>query len=160
MLNSGLRMLAYRPEFALETVKMWRASFQRALLIEEHNRFDDLLEHLNYFASLKPEQSTIVLDSADSRVIGLMTLSGSYLITLFVDVDCQNKGVGKHLLNEAKTRNPSGLSLHTLAKNRGAQAFYLSQGFTEIERGFASFDGNPWAQTQADLADIKYQWLG
>ena len=160
MLNPGLRLLAYRPEFALETVKMWRASFQRALQIEEHNRFDDLVKQLNYFASLKPERSTIVLDSADSRVIGLMTLSGSHLMNLFVHVDCQNQGIGKHLLNEAKTRSPRGLSLYTFVKNRRAQAFYLSQGFTEVERGFASYDGNPWAQTQADLADIKYQWQG
>lgn len=160
MPNSELPMLPYRSEFALETVKMWRASFQRALQIEEHNRFDDLMEHLNYFASLKPELSTVVLDPANSRVIGLMTLSGSQLINLFVHVDYQGLGVGRRLVNEAKVRSPEGLSLHTFANNPGAQAFYLSQGFKEIERGFASFEGNPWAKTVNDLADIKYQWQG
>lgn len=41
-------------------------------------------------------------------------------------------------------------------ENTGAQKFYLAQGFQEDERGFADFEGNPWASTKEDLADIKY----
>ena len=40
MHRENLKTIDYRREFGLETVKMWRLSFQRALGLQEHNRWD------------------------------------------------------------------------------------------------------------------------
>ena len=100
----------------------------------------------------------MTIDVRTSQIVGLLTLSGDALDHLFVHVDYQRAGIGKKLLDEAKARSPQGLTLYTFQRNTGAQQFYLSQGFVETARGFASFDGNPWAQSKSDLADIRYEW--
>ena len=105
-----------------------------------------------------PALSRVTMDVRTSQIVGLLTLSGDALDHLFVHVDYQRAGIGKTLLDEAKARSPQGLTLCTFQRNTGAQQFYLSQGFVETARGFASFDGNPWAQSKSDLADIRYEW--
>ena len=158
MHRENLKTIDYRREFGLETVKMWRLSFQRALGLQEHNRWDELSDQLAYFQDLDPALSRVTVDVRTTQVVGLLTLSGEKLDHLFVHVDYQRAGIGKTLLDEAKARSPAGLTLYTFQRNVGAQQFYLSQGFVETERGFASFDGNPWAQSKSDLADIRYEW--
>ena len=153
-----LAFVGYRPEYGLEVVKMWRRSFQRAMGIEEHNRLDELEGHLDYFAAVDSKDIQIALDTRASSVVGLMTLSDEELHHLFVHVDYQNCGIGSKFMARAKARKPLGLSLYTFQKNVGAQKFYLAHGFKEVQRGFADFEGNPWAKVKEDLADIKYHW--
>ena len=156
--DQNFQTIDYRREFGLETVKMWRRSFQRALGLEEHDRWGELSEQLNYFQHFDPALSRVTIDVRTSQIVGLLTLSGDALDHLFVHVDYQRAGIGKKLLDEAKARSPQGLTLYTFQRNTGAQQFYLSQGFVETARGFASFDGNPWAESKSDLADIRYEW--
>jgi len=137
---------------------MWRRSFQHALGIEEHNRWEELEGHLSYFKSFDSDAITIALDTKRSSVVGLMTLSDEQLHHLFVDVDYQGQGIGSTFINRAKSANPHGFCLYTFQKNARAQQFYLAHGFQEVERGYADFVGNPWAASNEDLADIKYQW--
>lgn len=155
---SELVFTGYRPEYGLETVKMWRRSFQRALGIEEHDRLDELTGHLDHFATFDPGTIRIALDSKTSSVVGLMTLSGGELHHLFVHVDYQGLGIGSKFISEAKAQSPSGIELYTFQKNTNAQRFYLARGFREVERGYADFEHNPWASSKEDLADIKYRW--
>ena len=156
--DQNFQTIDYRREFGLETVKMWRRSFQRALGLQERNRWGELSEQLNYFQHFDPALSRVIIDVRTSQIVGLLTLSGDALDHLFVHVDYQRAGIGKKLLDEAKARSPQGLTLYTFQRNTGAQQFYLSQGCVETARGFASFDGNPWAQSKSDLADIRYEW--
>lgn len=155
---SGLVFSAYRREYGLETVKMWRRSFQRAMGIEEHNRLEELEEHLDHFADFDPIAISVALDSRLGSVVGMMTLWDGELHNLYVHVDYQGRGIGSKFLSEAKSRSPTGIDLYTFQKNTGAQKFYLAHGFQEVRRGFADFQGNPWASAKEELADIKYRW--
>lgn len=148
----------YRPEYALEIVKMWRLSFQRALDIEVHNRFDDLSGHLDAFTRSYAANATVLMDTNTSEIVAFMSLRPGWVDQLYVHADRQGRGLGGQLLNQAKAESPEGLQLYTFQRNTGAQAFYLSQGFTEVERGFADFEGNPWATEKRELADILYAW--
>ena len=99
---------------------MRRLSFQRALGIQEHDRWGELSEQLNYSQHFDTAVSRVMIDVRTSQIVGLLTLSG-----------------------DAKARSPHGLTLYTFKRNTGAQQFYLSQGFVETARGFDSFDRNP-----------------
>ena len=153
-----VQCVEYRPEYGLEVVKLWRRSFQRAMGLPEQDRFEELSGHLDFFAGLDPAHHRLLMETDASRIVAFMSLAPGYLEHLYVDVEWQGRGLGTRLLNEAKTDAGAGIELHTFQLNTGAQAFYLSQGFREIERGFAAAADNPWATSAAQLADIRYRW--
>ena len=148
----------YQPEYGLETVKMWRRSFQQALGIEQHNRLEELADHLAHFKTFDPKSIQIALNTKTSEVVGLKTQEGQELHHLFIHVDYQGQGIGSRFINEAKNQSPSGINLYTFVLNPGAQRFYQHHGFQEVERGFANPEDNPWANNKQQLADIKYHW--
>ncbi len=153
-----IRGVGYRPEYGLEVVKLWRRAFQRAMGLSEQDPFEELDGHLDFFASLDPACHHLLIESDSSTIVAFMSLSPGYLAHLYVHVDWQGQGLGRRLLEQAKALSGRGLELHTFARNTSAQAFYLSQGFAEVERGFADIDDNPWATSRDQLADILYRW--
>jgi GNAT superfamily N-acetyltransferase len=160
MLSSQITIIDFDAAYALETVKMWRQSFQRAMGLEEHDRFSELEGQLKYFMGLDSSISKVAMDQACSKIVGLMTRSHEELLHLFVHVEHQGFGIGSRLLAAAKTLSPNGLTLYTFDKNSKAQLFYLSHGFVEVGRGYADFAGNPWARSKEELADVQSLWRG
>ncbi len=156
--GQNIELVPYKVEYAIELVKMWRRSFQRAMGLEEHNRSEDLHDQMNFFARIDPRKITVVADTVSGDLIGLMVQEGRELEHLYVHVDWQGMGVGSTLLNQAKAVSPGGLELFAFQKNKGAQAFYLSHGFREVRRGFAEPADNPWADSREQLADIRLCW--
>ncbi|MBT4162724.1 MAG: GNAT family N-acetyltransferase [Gammaproteobacteria bacterium] len=154
-----INFVEYRPEYGLETVKMWRQSFQRAMNLEEQNHIDELTDQLDYFSSISPASIQIAIDCRSSAVAGLMVLVSGKLDHLYVNVGYQGIGLGSKFLTEAKLRSPQGIELYTFQKNIRAQSFYKHHGFREVERGYADFESNPWASSKEELADIKYRWV-
>ena len=157
--GSAINVIDYKVEFALETVKMWRRSFQKAMGLEEQNNFDDLVGQLNFFSTIEPNKIRVAIDPNCSTIIGLLVLDGRELEQLYVHVNYQNQGIGSRLLNEARYISSECLELNTFQRNVGAQTFYDGQGFVEINRGYANRKDNPWAASKEDLADIRYRWL-
>jgi ribosomal protein S18 acetylase RimI-like enzyme len=153
-----IEIVAYRPEYGLEVVKMWRQSFQRAMNIQEQNHSDELSGQLNYFCTIDPTSIRIAIDCSSSTIAGLMVIASGELDHLYINVEYQGSGLGSRLLNEAKLESPQSIELYTFQKNSRAQVFYESHGFSEIERGYAELEGNPWASSKEELADIKYKW--
>ena len=151
-------LVDYRPEYALELVKMWRRSFQRAMGLAEQDNFGELNGQIDLLAAIDPARIHVAMDPGSSTVLGFMVLSGTRLDHLYVHVECQRLGLGTALLNLAKRKSPAGLELFSFQRNEVAQGFYIRRGFKEVERGFASFDDNPWATDREQLADIKFRW--
>ena len=139
---------------------MWRRSFQRSMGLKEQNSYEELRGQVDYFITLSEAYMRIAIRRATSKIVGFMVLENDYeLAQLYVDVDEQGKGYGSFLLNDAKKKSPEILELYTFQKNAGSQAFYLKQGFIEVERSSAKLENNPWASDINDLADIKYRWV-
>ena len=67
----------YRPEYALETVTMWRRAFQRAMGLAEHDPHDALADQLAYFGTIRPGTVRIAIDAASRAIVGMMVLDGS-----------------------------------------------------------------------------------
>jgi ribosomal protein S18 acetylase RimI-like enzyme len=87
----------------------------------------------------------------DETALGLLVLDGSKLDWLFVDPVAQSRGVGSALIEHAKARSPSGLTLWVFESNRRAQAFYERHGFVIVART----DG---AGNEEKAPDIRYAW--
>ncbi len=156
--TNDIELIDFSAAFATEVVKMWRRSFQRAMGLEEQNRLTELRGQVGFFLSLG-DKVTIAIRPASSKVVGFMAMENEFeLAHLYIDVEEQGKGYGSFMLNEARKRSPERLELFTFQKNSGAQAFYLKNGFVEVERGRADLENNPWTTNANDLPDIKYLW--
>ncbi len=158
MSSSKTQIQSYRVEYGLETVKMWRRSFQRAMGLEAQNRLSELVPQLDYFSTIEPASIRVAVEPEDAAIVGMMVLSGSALDHLYIHVDYQGCGLGSRFLRLAKEESPAGIELYTFQKNTGARKFYESHGFVEIERGFAAALSNPWATRKDELADIRFRW--
>ena len=156
---NNIQLMGFAAEFAVDVVKMWRRSFQRAMGLEEHNRYGELRGQLDYFRTLQKHYVRIAIQPESSKVVGFMVLEDAFDVSqLYIDTDEQGKGYGSFLLNDARQRCDGRLELHTFQRNSRAQAFYLRQGFVEIARGYADLASNPWTTNVNDLADIQYRW--
>ena len=69
---------------------------------------------------------------------------------LFVDSDYQNQGIGKALLEKAKSICPQGLSLTTLQSNTKACLFYEKHGFKAGNLSRNTINGQP---------NKEYRWM-
>jgi len=137
---------------------MIRASFQNAMALEKHNRFDDLSNHLNFFSSYDPNHVQVAIDTGSSTIVGCMVLAGSEVEQLYMQIGYQRRGIGSRFMSIAKSLSPDRLELFAFQKNTHAQAFYKKHEFVEQSRGVASFKGNPWAEKAEQLADIRFVW--
>ncbi len=164
---------------ARETVLMWRQAFQQAMGLTEADAGDALQDQLAYFRRIPTSHMQLARDLPDGRaegrglggaagrrlggaagkkVVGWMVLNGTELEHLYVHVAYQRRGLGRRLLDEAKSRSGGRLQLYAFQDNKNACDFYLSQGFIEVGRGFADAADNPWATRKAQLADVRYIW--
>lgn len=64
----------------------------------------------------------------NSEVVGFYALHENRLAAIFVEPDLQGKGIGKQLLNHAKSQRTM-LTLSVYKENHASYQFYLSQGF-------------------------------
>lgn len=161
MVATPIRITPFVPALALPTVRMWRRAFEQAMGLPLTNGPDrDYQEQLAFLQSqLADHELTHVLHARSPRVLGFMAQQGQDLVHLYLDSSVQGQGIGSSLLQQARERSPDGLRLYTFLRNVGARAFYAAQGFTELGRGQASLQDNPWASSVDQLLDVQLQWL-
>jgi ribosomal protein S18 acetylase RimI-like enzyme len=147
-MTQSFKIIDYDQKFALETVKMWRASMERALGIKDEHSWE---EQLDYLKSITQKFSVfLAVKENTGKIVGMMAIGGTELDQLYIHVDYQGMGIGTRLVNLAKELSPGKLQLYTFEVNKGAQLFYEKHGFTVIGRGI---------ETQSGMADICYEWV-
>ena len=85
------------------------------------------------------------------NIVGFMVLVGDDLDQLYILPGHYRGGIGRKLLNLAKSRSPGRLRLCTFQRNLRARAFYEAQGFRII-------DMNDGARNEENEPDICYEW--
>ena len=156
-MNDTFVLTEYRDDFEFELLRLWRKSISKAIGIEEDTRLEAVNEHLEFLRSLNHEFIQVALEATSRMVIGFMRVEEHVIRDLFIHVDYQRQGLGSRFIQQAKKENDF-LSLSTFELNKGAQKFYDVMGFVITDRGFASFEGNSWATSKDQLADITYEW--
>ena len=147
-IRQPIKIIKYEEKYALDTVKMWRASMEEALGVKDHHSWEEQLDYLK--AIVKENLVYLGIEEGTDKVVGMMAVGGSELDQLYIHVEYQGMGIGTQLLNLAKELSPGKLQLFTFDINKKAQVFYEKHGFTIIGRGVESNSG---------MADIRYEWV-
>lgn len=147
-MRQSVKIIEYDNKYALDTVKIWRASMEQALGIKDHHSWQEQLDYLQ--SIVKKNKVFLAIEEHTDKVVGMMATGGSELDQLYIHVDYQGMGIGTQLLNLAKEVSPGKLRLYTFEINKKAQLFYEKHGFAIISRGIES---------QSGMADIRYEWV-
>jgi GNAT superfamily N-acetyltransferase len=110
-----------------------------------HGRDEDAA----FVAGLIRDQ-TVRVALTDAGPVGFLARSCGKIAALYLAPGARGRGIGAALIEDAK-RGAGELVLWTFLANRRAIAFYLREGFVEIERG----DGNG---NDEGLPDAKFGW--
>jgi GNAT superfamily N-acetyltransferase len=84
-------------------------------------------------------------------IVGMLVVGPDDLDQLYVRPDRLGRGIGRRLLEVAKERSPSGLTLYTFQVNDRARRFYERNGFLVDAFG----DGT---SNEARQPDVRYVW--
>ncbi|MDY6897254.1 MAG: GNAT family N-acetyltransferase [Cyanobacteriota bacterium] len=97
-------------------------------------------------------RGSIWVAEVESYIVGFMVVmeEEKEVNQLFVDPDYQNQGIGKALLEKAKSICPQGLTLTTLQSNTKACLFYEKHDFKPIKLSKNKINGQP---------NIEYRWI-
>lgn len=102
------------------------------------------------FARLLVDRGWTQVARDGGRTFGFLSRDGSEVHALYLSPAARGQGIGKALLDDAKTVSPQ-LSLYSFQANEGACRFYLREGFTEEFRT----DG---VGNDEHLPDVRFSW--
>jgi len=91
-----------------------------------------------------------ILVARDPAPVGFIAVKQGDIAGFYIAVEHRSKGIGKALLDAAKANEPR-LALWTFQANTRAIAFYIREGFVELERTDGS--GN-----EENLPDVRMIW--
>lgn len=149
MKDTDIKIIEYNPTYAIDTVKMWRESKEKAIGQRERHSFEEHVYFLNYILN-KDNRIYIAIDIANNKVVGILALNEHEINQLYIHNDYQSKGIGRRFLDIAKMKSDGRLTLYTFEVNQKAQQFYEKNGFKIIGRG---------NDNEEELDDIKYEWV-
>jgi putative acetyltransferase len=95
--------------------------------------------------TLVAEGAVVTLAEREGALVGftLLNLASGYLDQIAVRPSEQGRGVAQILLDDARRRCPSGLSLHVNQRNPRAIRFYEREGFVRTGEGVNPNSGQP-----------------
>jgi putative acetyltransferase len=89
-----------------------------------------------------PVAETTVAETDGGRVVGFVSLIGNEVGAIFVDPDEQGRGVGRALMDAARTARPF-LELDVFEANTIGRRFYDAYGFELVDRHVNVAIGHP-----------------
>jgi ribosomal protein S18 acetylase RimI-like enzyme len=134
---------------AAEIAKLYLAS--RADALPYLHRVHTDTEVCDWVSDLVLRRGETWVARLKGNIVGFMVLVGDELLQLYVLPGYYRSGIGRKLLDLAKTRSSARLHLYTFQRNSRARAFYEAQGFRIIDR-------NDGARNEEREPDILYEW--
>ena len=147
MSQSKVEIIKYHPNYANQTVEMWRNSKEQAICQKEIHSFED---HVNFLNDILSKQYQVEIALIDVTIVGMIAYNQQEISQLYIHKDFQGMGIGQALLEKAKVQSAGRLTLFTFEVNKKAQRFYEKHGFHIIGRGF---------ENEENLPDILYEWI-
>ncbi|MEL3973339.1 GNAT family N-acetyltransferase [Rossellomorea oryzaecorticis] len=139
-------IIPYVPEYAEQTVKMWRDSKSEAIGQKETHSFED---HVHFLNCILPKECQIEIALVDGKVVGMIAYNESEVSQLYIHKDYQGRGIGRRFLERAQKQSSGRLTLYTFEINKKARRFYEKHGFNIIGRGH---------ENEENLPDILFEW--
>jgi GNAT superfamily N-acetyltransferase len=124
---------------------LWRYLSETSWIPELHTAAETI-----GFCGSMIDRGWVTVAIVNDQIEGFIARDDAEIHALYLNRKIFGSGVGKQLLNDAKRRSGK-LELWTFQAAKGAQRFYLRQGFVEAQRT----DG---ASNDEKLPDIRYVW--
>jgi len=148
-----LRDLLIRPyqsdDFEAVT-SLWRRAREQALPEFQRTKGHTFEEDRVYFHDVILVNNDVWVAAVGGEAAAFMAISGDLIDQLYVDPAHQRSGLGKALLDHAKSLSPDRLWLFTLQINTVARAFYEKNGFRIVKLGVS-----PPPESEPD---VEYRW--
>ncbi len=109
-------------------------------------------EVLDWIRNVLLKRGETVVARRCGTILGFAALVGNVLDQLYVLPGHYRCGIGRMLLDWAKTRSPNRLCLYTFQRNERARGFYESQGFRAI-------NASAGERNEEKEPDIFYEWI-
>lgn len=139
-------VVPYEQGMLLPLVDMWRASFEHGVGIVDPHPIEEQRRH---FVSRVLPNFQVGVAMWRQEIVGFVASDRESIDQLYVRVGWHRQGIGRRLLDLAKSRSAGSLWLYTFARNSVARCFYERHGFIAVARGLE----NMW-----QLEDVKYLW--
>jgi ribosomal protein S18 acetylase RimI-like enzyme len=104
-----------------------------------------------YFRNFILKQNKVWVAEGNGRPAGFLAMKDEFIDCLYVDPAHWQKGIGKALLDRARSISPGHVWLHTLQINFSARAFYQKNGFVARKFGLS-----PPPESEPD---VEYHWF-
>jgi len=140
----------YRAEDFDAVTILWRVAREKSLPEIQNAKGHFFYEDQNYFRDHILKENQVFVVECDRRPVAFMAMNAEFIDQLYVHPDHQNQGIGKTLLDYARTFSPEHVWLYTLQINVNARAFYEKNGFIAEKFGIS-----PPPESEPD---VEYHW--
>ncbi len=129
---------------------LWRRAREQAFPDFQRRKGHTFDEDQAYFRDVILVNNDVWIAEVDGAPAAFMAIAGDFIDQLYVAPDHQRLGLGKALLDHAKSLSPEHLRLYTLQINTNGRAFYEKNGFRVVKLGFS-----PAPESEPD---VEYHW--
>lgn len=136
-------------DFSAVTI-LWRRAREQAFPDFQRRKGHTIGEDQVYFRDVILVNNDIWILDVDGIPRAFMAIAGDLIDQFYVDPDHQRLGLGKKLLDYAKSLSPEHLRLFTLQINSNGRAFYEKNGFLVVKLGIS-----PAPESEPD---VEYNW--
>ena len=129
---------------------LWRIAREKSIPEFQNAKGHFFFEDQDYFRDFILTQNKVFVVESDHRPIAFMAMKDQFIDQLYVHPGRQKIGVGKALLEYARSLSPEHVWLYTLQINTNARAFYEKNGFVPEKFGIS-----PPPESEPD---VEYHW--
>lgn len=140
----------YKSDDFEAVTSLWRRAREQAFPEFQRAKGHTFEEDQAYFRDVILVNNDVWVAEVHGKSAAFMAISGDLVDQLYVDPAYQRSGLGKALLDHAKSLSPERLWLFTLQINTNGRAFYEKNGFRAVKFGFS-----PPPESEPD---VEYHW--
>ena len=129
----------YRPTDEAAVLDVW---YRASMLAHPFLGEEFLISEREEIARTHIPNAEMWVYETGGRVMGFIALLGDDVGGIFVDPADQRRGIGRALMDHARTRRDA-LELDVFEANSGARRFYEAYGFTPVGRRLHAASGQP-----------------
>lgn len=129
---------------------LWRIAREKLLPEGQTDTGHCFYEDQDYFRNQVLKKNRVWVVDLDRRPVAFMAMENDFIDQLYIHPQYLHQGIGKALLDFARSQSPEHLWLYTLQSNVNARAFYERNGFVAEKFGFS-----PPPESEPD---VEYHW--